>query len=31
MRVLTGKKNFLYALSNTFGATREVAYLFNAK
>ena len=31
MSVITGKKNFLYALTNTFGATRELAYLFNAK
>ena len=31
MSVITGKKNFLYAVANTFGATRELAYLFNAR
>lgn len=29
--VMTGKHNFLYGLSNTFGATRELAYLFDIR
>lgn len=29
--VISGKKNFFYGLANTFGATRELAYLFNAQ
>lgn len=29
--VITGKKNFMYGLANTFGATRELAYLFNMR
>lgn len=29
MSIITGKKNFLYGLASTFGATRELAYLFN--
>lgn len=31
MSVLTGKENFMYGLVNTFGATRELAYLFHNK
>jgi len=27
--VITGKKDFMYGLVNSFGATRELAYLFN--
>ena len=27
--VITGKRNLLYGLANTFGASRELAYLFN--
>lgn len=29
--VITGKKNFFYGVANTFGATRELAYLFDSR
>jgi hypothetical protein len=29
--VITGKKDFLYGLVNSIGATRELAYLFNTQ